>query len=159
MSYNRQAAVNYAHTWAMDRNPAYYDFEKIGGDCTNFASQCIFAGVNQMNHTPTYGWYYHSANDKSPSWTGVQYLYQFLTRSAKSAGPHGVEIPISQVMPGDLAQLSFDGVVFRHSPFIVSVGETPTLDNILIGAHTYDCDNRPLSTYQFEIIRFLHLSG
>ena len=36
--YNRTAAVNYARKWALGRNPAYYDFEEIGGDCTNFAS-------------------------------------------------------------------------------------------------------------------------
>ena len=42
--YDRKAAVLYAHQWAYGRNPAYYDYEELGGDCTNFASQCIFAG-------------------------------------------------------------------------------------------------------------------
>lgn len=32
--YNRDKAVAYAHRWAYDRNPAYYDFSNIGGDCT-----------------------------------------------------------------------------------------------------------------------------
>ena len=47
--YNREAAVDYARRWAMGRNPAYFDFEEIGGDCTNFASQCLFAGAKVMN--------------------------------------------------------------------------------------------------------------
>ena len=42
--YDRDAAVAYARRWALSRNPLYYDFEDIGGDCTNFASQYIFAG-------------------------------------------------------------------------------------------------------------------
>ena len=43
--YNREVAVAYARRWALGRNIAYYDFENIGGDCTNFASQCIYAGT------------------------------------------------------------------------------------------------------------------
>ena len=40
--YDRNAAVAYARKWALGRNPAFYDFSNIGGDCTNFASQCIY---------------------------------------------------------------------------------------------------------------------
>lgn len=40
--YDRRAAVLYAHRWAYGRNPAFYDYEGLGGDCTNFASQCAF---------------------------------------------------------------------------------------------------------------------
>ena len=80
--YDRNAAVAYAHKWAYSRNPAYYNYDKLGGDCTNFASQCLFEGARVMNFKPLYGWYYNSANDKSPSWTGVRFLYDFLGRSA-----------------------------------------------------------------------------
>ena len=75
IAYDREAAVAYAKKWAFRRNPAFYDFSKIGGDCTNFASQCIYAGAKVMNYTPTFGWFYKSANDRTPSWTGVEYLY------------------------------------------------------------------------------------
>ena len=61
--YNRREAVAYAHRWAYGRNPAYYDYEHLGGDCTNFASQCIYAGCGIMNFTPTFGWYYIDANN------------------------------------------------------------------------------------------------
>ena len=40
--YDRNRAVEYAHKWAYGRNPAYYDFEYLGGDCTNFASEVIY---------------------------------------------------------------------------------------------------------------------
>ena len=84
LPYDRAAAVRYAHIWAYGRNPRYYDYESIGGDCTNFASQCIYAGAGVMNDTPTFGWYYINANDKAPAWTGVEYLYNFLTRRTPS---------------------------------------------------------------------------
>ena len=57
-NYDRNAVVLYAHQWAYGRNPAFYDYEHLGGDCTNFASQCVFAGSGVMNFTPTFGWYY-----------------------------------------------------------------------------------------------------
>lgn len=109
LPYDRAAAVRYAHIWAYGRNPRYYDYESIGGDCTNFASQCIYAGAGVMNDTPTFGWYYINANDKAPAWTGVEYLYNFLTRRTPSAGPFAGEVPPERIRPGDIVQLSFDG--------------------------------------------------
>ncbi len=71
--YDRASAVAYARYWALSRNPAYYDFENLGGDCTNFASQSICAGAKVMNFTPDTGWYYRSAADRAAAWSGVQY--------------------------------------------------------------------------------------
>ncbi len=34
--YDREKAVAYAREWAFSRNPEYYIFDEIGGDCTNF---------------------------------------------------------------------------------------------------------------------------
>ena len=48
--YDRLEAVSYAHRWAYGRNPAFYDYEEIGGDCTNYASQCIYVGTGVMNN-------------------------------------------------------------------------------------------------------------
>ena len=54
--YDRGATTAYARRWALGRNPAYYDFTELGGDCTNFVSQCLFAGSGVMNLTPVTGW-------------------------------------------------------------------------------------------------------
>ena len=54
--YNRQKAIEYANKWAFKRNPKYYNFDSLGGDCTNFVSQCIYVGSNKMNYTKLYGW-------------------------------------------------------------------------------------------------------
>ena len=158
--YDRKAAVLYAHAWAYGRNPAFYDYEQVGGDCTNFASQCIFAGCGIMNFTPTYGWYYITANQKAPAWTGVPFLWNFLTRKTFSVGPVGEPAALEELRPGDIVQLSFTGDgTFQHSPVVVATGTVPTLENTLIAAHSYDADNRPLSTYTFQDIRFLHVLG
>lgn len=151
--YNRFAAVAYARAWATSRNPAYYNFEEIGGDCTNFASQCIYAGARVMNYTPTFGWYYRSSYDRSPSWSGVEYLYNFLVNN-RSVGPFAHEISAAKAQPGDIVQLGTADGHFYHSPVITSVSP-----EILVAAHTYDALDRPLSTYVYDRARFLHIDG
>ncbi len=158
--YNRAAAVQYAHTWAYGRNPAFYDYERIGGDCTNFASQCVYAGGGVMNFTRDFGWYYIDANNKAPAWTGVQFFYNFMTRAQPSVGPVAVNSDISQIEPGDVVQMSFDGVQWNHTPVVVAVLQgTAAPSRILVAAHSYDADNRPLDTYSYKGIRFLHFLG
>ncbi len=157
--YDRDAAVLYAHQWAYGRNPAFYDYEHLGGDCTNFASQCIFAGCGVMNYTPTFGWYYIDANQKAPAWTGVPFLYNFLTRTDGSVGPMARPCTLEELLPGDLIQLSFKGETFQHSPIVVSVGKPAAPENILVAAHSFDADNRPLGTYEYRRLRMLHITG
>jgi len=157
--YNRLAAVAYAHRWAYRRNPRYYDYETIGGDCTNFASQCLWAGSNIMNFTPDYGWYYIDANHKAPAWTGVEYLYRFLTRKQRSVGPAAMETTLERLLPGDIVQLSSDGVTFTHTPVVVSAWKAQSPSEVLVAAHSYDSDNRPLNTYDFQTLRCLHIIG
>ena len=156
--YNREAAVNYAHEWYNKRNPKYFNFEKFGGDCTNFASQVLFAGAGKMNYTPVLGWYYISSYNRSPSWSGVQFFYNFLV-SNESVGPFGTDTSIENVMPGDFIQLSFDGIKFSHTPVIVKTGAFPSVDNILVASHTYDTDYKLLSSYEYKKIRFINIMG
>ena len=160
--YNRRAAVAYAHKWAFGRNPAFFDFSDLGGDCTNFASQCLYAGTGIMNFTPELGWYYIDVENRSPSWTGVPFFWDFMVRNIASDGPFGLEAAPEFIRPGDFVQIRFatSGDVFAHTPVVVSVGYPPTLDNILVAAHSNDADNRPLSTYEdVEEFRFLHILG
>lgn len=160
LPYNRTAAVQYAHIWAFRRNPLYYDFEHLGGDCTNFTSQCIYAGSRVMNYTPTYGWYYIDVNNRSPSWSGVPYLYNFMTGN-RGVGPFAAEVGMQGVLPGDFCQLGHSNGEFFHSPFIVSVGSPATLDNVLVATHTDDQDFYALSNYtgEYAMIRFIHILG
>lgn len=153
ITYDRKAAVDYARRWALSRNPRYYNFENIGGDCTNFASQCIFAGSKVMNFTPVMGWYYRSAADRTPSWSGVEYLYNFLVNN-RSVGPYAREVTQQDVMPGDIVQLGRYSGDFYHSPFV-----TATEPIILVAAHTFDALDRPLNTYEYDAVRFLHVEG
>ena len=157
--YDRRAAVDYAHRWAYGRNPAYYDYEGIGGDCTNFASQCLYAGTGIMDYRPDLGWYYIDANNKAPAWSGVDFFERFLTRTEQTDGPFGALADLELLLPGDFVQMSPRGDSFTHTAIVVQVGWRPTLRNTLVAAHSIDVDRRPLSTYQFQTLRAIHIMG
>jgi hypothetical protein len=57
--YNRDDSIDYAVKWAYDVNYEYYCYDK-GGDCTNFASQCLYAGGFVMDDI----WYSYRGNYK-----------------------------------------------------------------------------------------------
>lgn len=153
--YDRKKAIDYANEWSYRRNPRFYNFDNIGGDCTNFVSQCIYAGSEIMNYNK-YGWYYNNGNDKSASWTGVEYLYKFLTTN-RGVGPCGREVLLEEVQIGDIAQLSFDGEKFSHSLLIVETNEKKSIDNTLVATHTFDSYGRKIASYSYVKIRYIHI--
>ena len=152
--YNREAAAAYAREWAFKRNPRFYDFSSLGGDCTNFASQCIYAGAKIMNYTPVYGWFYKNLNDRTASWTGVEYLYNFLVNN-DGAEPFAEETELENLQIGDIVQLGRANGDFYHSPVVVRVSR----GQIYVAAHTYDAYNKPLNSYNFAVARGIHIIG
>ncbi|MDL2273549.1 amidase domain-containing protein [Oscillospiraceae bacterium OttesenSCG-928-G22] len=152
--YSREKAVSYARRWAFSRNPAYLNYDDMGGDCTNFISQCLHEGGGEMNYRPDLGWYYRTGNDKAPAWSGVPYLYRFLL-SGLTPGFFAEEAPPERMEPGDVIQLSFDGTLFSHS-LLVTMRDTSEL---YVATHTFDSLNRPLSTYDYRGIRYIHIAG
>lgn len=157
LAYNRDAAADYARRWAFDRNPNYYNFDNLGGDCTSFASQCLFEGSKVMNYTPILGWYYINGNNKSPSWSGVPYFYNFLVNN-KNEGPFAENVDISLLQKGDFIQLG-NGEKFYHTLFVLDVYKEQDPESIYIATHTMDSYNRPLSTYFYTDIRYIHIIG
>jgi hypothetical protein len=157
--YDRDAAVAYAHRWALDRNPKYYDFENLGGDCTNFCSQVLYAGGCPMNDSKGNGWYYYSLNNRAPAWTGVEFFYRFVTGN-RARGPQGRQVSPSDIRLGDFIQLNFsDGGAFDHCLVVVANPEPGNLSRVLISCHTVDRDNYPLTFYDWKEIRFIHING
>ena len=74
--YNRNSAILYAQKYALVKNPLYHDYSNQGGNCTNFISQCVFAGAPQMNISSN-GWYYFSPQKTSLAWANVEPFFNF----------------------------------------------------------------------------------
>ncbi|MBQ7377521.1 MAG: amidase domain-containing protein [Clostridia bacterium] len=152
--YDRTRAYEYARTWAFSRNPLFTDFTGIGGNCTNFVSQAIFAGGCVMNFTPVFGWYYRSSDDRTASWTGVEYLYNFLVGNL-GEGPYARQVAAGDLQIGDVIQLGRENDGYYHTLLVVGFEN----NSYLVAAQSDDAFLRPLSTYDYDFARFLHIEG
>lgn len=153
ITYDRAAALAYAEKWAFLRNPKYYNFDGLGGDCTNFASQCLYAGCRVMNFRPVMGWFYIDLNRRAPAWTGVKYFFNFMTSNA-SQGPFGHECERADLVPGDFVQL-YRGKTYTHTLIVISISPSDTY----VASHTADSFNRPLSSFWNDGLRYIHIDG
>ena len=153
-AYDRDRANAYAQTWALDRNPLFENYSGIGGDCTNFVSQCVYAGSCVMNYTPTFGWYYISPTNRTASWTGVQFFYNFITQN-EGVGPYAREVNPGGLTIGDVIQLGRADDTCYHTLIVTGFSRT----QYLVSAHSDDALNRPLSTYSYARIRYLHIEA
>ena len=158
VQYDRNAAVRYAIRWARGRNPEFYDYAQIGGDCTNFVSQCVYAGSLEMNYTPDYGWYYINANDKSPSWTGVEFFYNFMVNNSGN-GPFGRKDTLNNLFVGDIIQFGDVNDVYYHSLILTGIRQSRRGKSYYVSAHSEDALNRNLATYRFAKLRGIHILG
>ncbi|MDR1734015.1 MAG: amidase domain-containing protein [Oscillospiraceae bacterium] len=161
--YDRESAVQYARKWAFDRNPEWGDFETMGGDCTNFTSQVLYAGGASFNIDSDYGWYYKNLDNRAPAWSGVEALHEFLISNKTGNGPMAVPIALKDVEKGDIVQLRFQGNDrFSHSLVVTDLGRPVGSNNLFtvgITTHSLDSRSRPLGTYSFAEMRPLHITG
>jgi hypothetical protein len=154
-------AVEYARRWALSRNPLFADFTGGGGNCTNFVSQCLLAGSSVMDFTPTFGWYYRTIDDRAPAWSGVESLFDFLTKSndfsgISSQGPFAsIARTPEEIAVGDVVQLANSTGDFYHTLIISGFSD----GDILVCAQSNDALDRPLSSYNFATMRILHVLG
>lgn len=153
-SYNRKASTDYARRWVFARNPNYYDFSKIGGDCTNFVSQCLFAGSNTMNYSPNTGWFYNSVSDRAPAWTGVNEFKNFILNNI-GVGPFGTTVNMNSLDVGDIILLGRAENDYYHNTVVVGFeGNVP-----LIACHTFDQFNKPITSYIAKSFLCIHVVG
>ena len=137
------ATTNCNKTYPVSGNPDityYYDFSQIPGnyDCTNFVSHALLAGGAVMYNTggasggnpSSTGWYFVSTSDRSCSWSGVPYLYDFLTTNT-TQGPSGQYMAYSIIylvsgniiyQSGDILQFKNDAGIWRHSTIVTGYG-------------------------------------
>lgn len=153
--YDRIKAVDYAKEWALKRNPNYYDFSGIGGDCTNFISQCLVAGGGVFNFDYVKGWYYNSLNSRSPSWSSVFYFQNYILNN-QGIGPFGHVAQLNDLEIGDLIQLRQSNRDFNHTTIIA---EKTAEGKYLVCAHSDDSFMRDLEDYYFLELRGIKIDG
>lgn len=136
--YNRQLAVNYANEWWNKANPAYEHYDV---DCTNFVSQCLFAGGAPMNYTGRResGWWYegyeHGRERWSFSWAVANSLQLYLQSSRSGLRAETVD-SARKLAIADIISYDWDGDTQNQHSAIVT-GFDPSGEP-LVNAHTND---------------------
>lgn len=135
-AYDRQKAVAYADRYWNRANPAYLEFEV---DCTNYISQCLFAGGAPMNYTGKReaGWWYRGRQDGrelwSFSWAVAHGLEQLLRSSRSGLRAQLLEAP-DQLDLGDVIIYDWDGDGRYQHSVIVTARDAAGMP--LVNAHT-----------------------
>lgn len=151
--YDRFEAIKYASIWWNKRNPIYYNFDKLGGDCTNFVSQCLYAGGIEMDYTPS-GWFFKSLSSRAPAWSGVDELYSFGIKNNRSKGVRFKQVDIKGLELGDIIQFRRNSSSYTHTLIITKITHLSP-SGIFVACHTNDAYNKKLSDFSFQEIRFL----
>lgn len=162
-AYDRKKAVDYARTWAgAKRSPAYHDYSSAGGDCTNYVSQCLYAGGHAMvskgnkASDPTKSWWFkwsetsaHNPGVASTSWIRARDLKTFLVtwKRAKMVNSRydtngSVPAVVPNMSTGDVFFYDWqhDNVI-DHASMLVWKDKTDTVKNVkgdLIDQHSVD---------------------
>ena len=117
--YSKNNAALYAGRYGADPNRLQYIYisRLEGGDCTNFASQCIRAG----GLSDTNGWYYNNSSSYSASWVNVELLRDYLMNNGLARGYYQ-DVPNYPAsaggVRGTLIQFS-DGYSWHHSAIMM----------------------------------------
>lgn len=130
-TYDRIKAVKYAETWWNSYHPS---FPKFTVDCTNFVSQCLYAGGIPMTGYPNRqkGWWM-----KNKSWSyswAVAHAFRWYL-SGEHPGIKTIEVSTpDQLMAGDVICYDFEGDGrFNHSTIVVAKDKQGMP---LVNAHT-----------------------
>ncbi|MGL5674868.1 MAG: amidase domain-containing protein [Cellulosilyticaceae bacterium] len=107
-AYNREKAVAYAKQYAITPNTQKWKYYGgYGGDCTNFVSQCLYAGnipFDNQGEDVMKKWYWYSDDYRTPSWTSAD-AFKFYMLNNKGYGLVAKLSDLQHMVPGDVIQL------------------------------------------------------
>ncbi|CAM4475445.1 amidase domain-containing protein [Paenibacillus tarimensis] len=122
--YRRDLAAAYADRWWNESNPAYELFDV---NCTNYVSQCVFAGHAPMNYTGRResGWWYKGRMDGrewwSYSWSVSNALAGYLSGDRLQGLRAEVVRSPEQLQLGDVIAYDWDGSGrYGHSTIVTA---------------------------------------
>ena len=178
--YNRQKAVDYAREWYDDRNNEFYSYSDLSGDCTNFTSQCLYAGGIPMDsdwHSirteknifkrifqKPWNWFKNNGYyewDISRAWQTVSAQYEYIKENYCGGkeiiitSPDEIEAAIANnlIQAGDLLYFKA-GTALHHSVIITQV----TNNMIYYAGHTDSYFDKPLNEgMETDSVVILHL--
>lgn len=136
--YDREAARAYAERHWNRPNPQFIHFDV---DCTNYVSQCLYAGGAPMNYTGVRasGWWYQGKSGGREMWSyswSVAHAFHWHLMKSRPGGGLGAEVvgEAGELTVGDVICYDFDGDGrFEHSTIVTGADGAGMP---LVNAHT-----------------------
>ncbi|GBG10110.1 hypothetical protein PAT3040_04822 [Paenibacillus agaridevorans] len=163
--YRRDLAAAYADRWWNEGNPAYELFEV---NCTNYVSQCLFAGNATMDYTGRRGsgWWYKGRNKGqewwSYSWAVANSMTAFLSAARKSGLRATMVQSAGELGLGDVITYDWNGDGrFQHSTIVTafdSAGQPLVNANTVASRHRYWDYRDSYAWTPATRYRFFHIS-
>lgn len=139
--YNRIKAIEYANKWWNSHNPRFRVFED---DCTNYVSQCLWAGGAPFSYgRKDSGWWYRGNGAKTDSWSYswavAHSLRWYLATSTTGLTATEVLSPMELVI-GDIICYDFDGDGrWQHNTIVTEIAGNAMP---LVNAHSINSSKR-----------------
>lgn len=169
ISYDRQAAVEYAQTWALDRNEEWADYSMNGGNCQNFVSQCLLAGGIPMDTQgeSVWKWYGDTPNNlpnmqgRSASWSGVDEFLNYARENEGSGLAAIVDASYDTGEVGDVLIVGYGEEELYHAVMITDVvtDENGNVIDYLVCSNTANQKDYPISAYGYTYQVLIKILG
>lgn len=158
-SYSGGRGAAYANKYAANANTYFYEDQRL--DCTNFVSQCIWAGYggwtssmsnatmqsnikNKVRMVP--GTWFAGSGGGASAWENVDALWNFAVdntgkgpkASGYNDGGYYTDVLPIDICVGNVLQKSPDGSDYKHSMFVISTagGSNPGYNEIIVAQHS-----------------------
>lgn len=169
-SYNRDKALNYALEYSRERNDEWTNYNELGGNCQNYASQVLYAGgipMDTIGNIALQWKHYNSIVDtsnnekgRSYSWTGTTNFYEYARYNDGYGLCAKTNVNLYYMEAGDIAQVGYNSS-WGHT--VVVIGNIKNEENeiidLLINSNSIDLENYPLSAYTYPNRRFIKIIG
>ena len=166
-SYDRNLAVAYADQYYHTRNKDWYNFSDEGGNCQNYASQCMLAGGMPMDYKGEWQWkcyvedpdYEPLINEddeqsgRSRSWVHVTSFYDYAKENEGSGLVCDCNVNIYYAQPGDIILVGNGGL--SHTVIVSKVVD----GHVLVNSNSIDMKDFPIEAYTYTNITLIKILG
>ena len=158
--YDRAAAYDYLMAYCDERNPAWYAYDEVGGNCMNFGSQVLLAGGIPEDEKGDEEWYWDGQNDLDLSWINVGRFYDYCRDNEGFGLVADTEAGYYTGEVGDVLIVGFAGD-HRHTTVISHVVKDESGDTVdyLISCNTTNYRDFPASAYYYTFHRLVKIYG
>ncbi len=166
-AYDRDKAVAYADRYCHERNPLWYNFTDEGGNCQNYASQCLLEGGIEMDCYGEEQWKCYvedpdyepeineeeTAYGRTRSWVNVGHFYNYAKWNEDRGLVADVNANLYYAEPGDIILVGNEGPA--HTVVVSKVVN----GHILVDSNSIDMKDYPIEAYTYTGIMLIKILG